>query len=552
MARKPDSSRVKGDLLLDMRDVRIEGYSDDKWHPIIKGVDLKLHRGEVMGLIGESGAGKSTLGKAAMGYVQPGCRFTGGTVMFDGDDLTRMSESQRRRLRGSRITYVAQSAAASFNPAHRLIDQCVEATVAHGLAAEDAAKADARELFRSLQLPDPDNIGQRYPHQVSGGQLQRAMTAMAMSSRPDLIIFDEPTTALDVTTQVEVLAAMRDIVQRFNTAAIYITHDLAVVAQMADVIKVLRYGETIEDAPARKMLKAPEQPYTKSLWAVRSLEKPEELSDDIILRVNGVDASYGGSVKVLHDVTIDVPRGSTVAVVGESGSGKSTTARVITGLLPPQQGNVLFNDEPLPLALKDRSKDQLRRIQMIYQMADTAMNPKHTVRDIIGRPLEFYLGLSGKALDQRISELLKMIELDDSFMERLPGELSGGQKQRICIARALAAEPELIICDEVTSALDQIVQEGILKLLLRLQKEFNITYLFITHDIATVKAISDQIVVMLQGRVVEQGMKSEILSPPHPDYTQLLLSSVPEMDPDWLTNLLDDREQQGGMTASGN
>jgi peptide/nickel transport system ATP-binding protein len=552
MARKPDSSRVKGDLLLDMRDVRIEGYSDDKWHPIIKGVDLKLHRGEVMGLIGESGAGKSTLGKAAMGYVQPGCRFTGGTVLFDGDDLTRMSESQRRRLRGSRITYVAQSAAASFNPAHRLIDQCVEATVAHGLAAEDAAKADARELFRSLQLPDPESIGQRYPHQVSGGQLQRAMTAMAMSSRPDLIIFDEPTTALDVTTQVEVLAAMRDIVQRFNTAAIYITHDLAVVAQMADVIKVLRYGETIEDAPARKMLKAPEQPYTKSLWAVRSLEKPEELSDDIILRVNGVDASYGGSVKVLHDVTIDVPRGSTVAVVGESGSGKSTTARVITGLLPPQQGNVLFNDEPLPLALKDRSKDQLRRIQMIYQMADTAMNPKHTVRDIIGRPLEFYLGLSGKALDQRISELLKMIELDDSFMERLPGELSGGQKQRICIARALAAEPELIICDEVTSALDQIVQEGILKLLLRLQKEFNITYLFITHDIATVKAISDQIVVMLQGRVVEQGMKSEILSPPHPDYTQLLLSSVPEMDPDWLTNLLDEREQQDGMSASGN
>jgi peptide/nickel transport system ATP-binding protein len=552
MARKPDSSRVKGDLLLDMRDVRIEGYSDDKWHPIIKGVDLKLHRGEVMGLIGESGAGKSTLGKAAMGYVQPGCRFTGGTVMFDGDDLTRMSESQRRRLRGSRITYVAQSAAASFNPAHRLIDQCVEATVAHGLAAEDAAKADARELFRSLQLPDPDNIGQRYPHQVSGGQLQRAMTAMAMSSRPDLIIFDEPTTALDVTTQVEVLAAMRDIVQRFNTAAIYITHDLAVVAQMADVIKVLRYGETIEDAPARKMLKAPEQPYTKSLWAVRSLEKPEERSDDIILRVNGVDASYGGSVKVLHDVTIDVPRGSTVAVVGESGSGKSTTARVITGLLPPQKGNVLFNDEPLPLALKDRSKDQLRRIQMIYQMADTAMNPKHTVRDIIGRPLEFYLGLSGKALDQRISELLKMIELDDSFMERLPSELSGGQKQRICIARALAAEPELIICDEVTSALDQIVQEGILKLLLRLQKEFNITYLFITHDIATVKAISDQIVVMLQGRVVEQGMKSEILSPPHPDYTQLLLSSVPEMDPDWLTNLLDEREQQGGMSSSGN
>ena len=345
---------------------------------------------------------------------------------------------------------------------------------------------------------------------------------------------------------------MRDIVQKFNTAAIYITHDLAVVAQMADVIKVLRYGETVEVAPTRDMLQKPEKPYTKSLWAVRSLEKPEQTSEDTVLRVNNVDASYGGVVKVLHNVTINVPRGSTVAVVGESGSGKSTTARVITGLLPPMKGNVLFNDEPLPLALKDRTKDQLRRIQMIYQMADTAMNPKHTVRDIIGRPLEFYLGLSGKALDDRISELLKMIELDDSFMERLPGELSGGQKQRICIARALAAEPEVIICDEVTSALDQIVQEGILKLLLRLQKEFNITYLFITHDIATVKAISDQIVVMFQGRVVEQGMKSEILSPPFPAYTQLLLSSVPEMDPDWLSNLLDERAGSGALSASGN
>ncbi len=544
--------RTAGDLLLDMRDIRIEGFSDDVWHPIIKGADLKLHRGEVMGLIGESGAGKSTLGKAAMGYAQPGCRITDGTIQFDGMDLRAMNDAQLRELHGSRIAYVAQSAAASFNPAHRLIDQCVEATVGHGLRPAEEAKADARELFAALQLPDPDNIGDRYPHQVSGGQLQRAMTAMAMSSRPDLIIFDEPTTALDVTTQVEVLAAMRDIVEQFHTAAIYITHDLAVVAQMADVIKVLRYGETVEDAPARKMLKQPEMEYTKSLWAVRSLVKPQETSDDIILRVNNVDASYGGPIKVLDNVTIDIPRGSTVAVVGESGSGKSTTARVITGLLPPMSGDVLFNDEPLPLALKDRSKEQLRKIQMIYQMADTAMNPKHTVRDIIGRPLEFYLGLSGKKLDERISELLKMIELDDSFMERLPNELSGGQKQRICIARSLAANPELIICDEVTSALDQIVQEGILKLLLRLQKEFNITYLFITHDIATVKAISDQIVVMFQGAVVEQGMKDDILSPPHPDYTQLLLSSVPEMDPDWLTGLLESRKEGGGMSASGN
>lgn len=536
-----NNNGAKGDLLLDMRDIRIDGFSDERWHEIVKGVDLKLHRGEVMGLIGESGAGKSTLGLAAMGFARPGCKISSGSITFDGIDLMAASEAEKRLLRGSRIAYVAQSAAASFNPAHKLIDQAIESSTRHGLKAIEESKDSARALFRAMQLPDPDHIGDRYPHQVSGGQLQRAMTAMAMVSQPDLIIFDEPTTALDVTTQVEVLAAIREVVEKFNTAAIYITHDLAVVAQMADVIKVLRYGETMEDAETRKMLTHPEHAYTKSLWAVRSIEKPAETSDDAILRIENVDAAYG-TVKVLKDVSIAVPRGSTVAVVGESGSGKSTTARVITGLLPPSTGKVIFNGEELPPALKGRSIDQLRRIQMIYQMADTAMNPRHTVRDIIGRPLEFYLGLRGRACDDRVLELLKMIELDESFIDRLPGELSGGQKQRVCIARALAAEPELIICDEVTSALDQIVQEGILKLLLRLQKELSITYLFITHDIATVKAISDEIVVMFQGTVVEQGLKDEIFEPPYPDYTQLLLSSVPEMDPDWLTGLLSERE----------
>ena len=526
----------KGDVLLSIKGLKIQGFSDEKWHDIINGIDLTLHAGEVLGLIGESGAGKSTLGLAAMGYTQPGCRITAGEIIFDGVDLAKLTDGEKRKFWGNRMTYVAQSAAASFNPARRLIVQTTASTIRAGIKDQESAYEDAQQLYGVLNLPDPKHIGERYPHQVSGGQLQRVMTAMAMSPRPDLLIFDEPTTALDVTTQVEVLASMRSIVEEFNTAAIYITHDLAVVAQMADVIKVLRYGNEVEEAPTRQMLNAPQEEYTKSLWSVRSLEKTQQDAEVSILSLQSIDAAYGVE-KVLHDVSIEVPKGSTVAVVGESGSGKSTAARVITGLLPQISGIVRFDGEDLPPALSNRSKDQKRRIQMIYQMADTAMNPRQTVREIIGRPLEFYLSMRGAEQTNRIVELLEMIELDASFMERLPGELSGGQKQRICIARALAAEPDFIICDEVTSALDQIVQEGILKLLLRLQEELGLTYLFITHDISTVKAIADQVVVMNQGEVVEQGLKTEVFSPPHPDYTELLLSSVPEMDPDWLSNL---------------
>ncbi|NBU13429.1 MAG: ABC transporter ATP-binding protein [Alphaproteobacteria bacterium] len=527
-------------LLLNIRGLKIEGRSGDTWHTIVKGVDLTLHKGEILGLIGESGAGKSTIGLAAMGFARDGCRISGGTIDFDGIDLRRATETQRRGLRGKRIAYVAQSAAASFNPAHKLIDQYCEGPVIHGVMLREKAETDAVELFHRMRLPNPAMIGFRYPHQVSGGQLQRAMTAMAMACRPDLIIFDEPTTALDVTTQIEVLAAIRDIVSQFGTAAIYITHDLAVVAQMADRIKVLLRGNEVEEADTRSMLAAPRADYTRSLWAVRSFARVKQppSTGRPIISVRNVTASYG-AIDVLKGVSFDIHAGRTVAVVGESGSGKSTTARVITGLLQPKKGEVLFNGKPLPASFKARSRDQLRQCQMIYQTADTALNPKLRLRELIGRPAEMYLGLKGKALESRICDLLALIELEPAkYINRLPSELSGGQKQRIGIARALAAEPQLIICDEVTSALDQIVQEGILKLLDRLQGEFNLAYMFITHDLATVKSIADEVVVMQHGAVVERGSKAELFANPKEEYTKLLLSSVPEMDPDWLNRLL--------------
>ncbi|MCK4985696.1 MAG: ABC transporter ATP-binding protein, partial [Desulfobacterales bacterium] len=378
-------------------------------------------------------------------------------------------------------------------------------------------------------------------HQVSGGQLQRAMVAMAMACTPDIIIFDEPTTALDVTTQIEVLAAIKKITREFNTAALYITHDLAVVAQIADRIMVLRYGELVEENNARELITNPKEDYTTALLSVRTLVEDKDLSEsekDIILDVQDVSASYSGKETdlVLEDIDLKIRRGRTVALVGESGSGKSTLARVITGLLPPLKGAVIYEGKALPPALKNRTREMLRLAQMIYQMPDTALNPRHKIRSVLGRPLTFYFGMRGQERENRVYELLEQIELPRKFIDRFPNELSGGEKQRVCIARSLAAKPELIVCDEPTSALDQLVAEGILKLLQALQKELRVSYLFITHDLATVKAVSDEMVVMLQGRIVEQGVKEDVLTPPFHEYTELLLSSVPEMDPDWLDN----------------
>ena len=536
--------------LLEVKGLRIEGLSEKGWQEIVRGVNLQLKRGEILGLIGESGAGKSTIGLAAMGFARDGCRITAGEIIFDGIELSSAPENEKRKLRGTRISYVAQSAAAAFNPAHRLLDQFAEGPVDHGVMPRTKAKEKGRALYRSLDLPDPENIGERWPHQVSGGQLQRMMVAMAMSCSPDLIIFDEPTTALDVTTQIEVLKTIKEIVTDSNVAALYITHDLAVVAQLADQLMVLRYGNLVEVNSTGQILEAPKEDYTRALLDARTRhEKTTAQFKDssTLLSIDSVTAGYGKGPDVLQEVSVSVERGRTVAVVGESGSGKSTLARVITGLLPPRSGEILFQGELLPHALAQRTKQQLRQAQMIYQLPDVALNPRQRVRDIVGRPLSFYLGLRGKERERRIIELLEQIELSETYINRLPDELSGGEKQRICIARALAAEPELIICDEVTSALDTIVAKAILDLLQRLQYELQLTYLFISHDIDTVASIADRVVVLYAGRVAEQGSKSAVFQPPFHPYTRLLLSSVPEMELGWLEKTLSTREAQAGI-----
>lgn len=527
--------------VIEVTDLWIEAKSNETWSPIVRGVSFAIRPGEVLGLVGESGAGKSTIGLAALGYLRSGARASSGTVRIGDTDLLSISEDARRPLRGTKVAYVAQSAQAAFNPAHRLMDQITMVAVARGGMTHDIAKKRAIDLFEALQLPDPEDFGDRYPHQVSGGQLQRAMLAMAMICNPALIVFDEPTTALDVTTQVEVLIAIRKVIEDFGVSAIYITHDLAVVAQIADRVAVLRYGEIVEEGEINQILDDPQHAYTKSLWALHEMPLGNsgnvENDGQILLSVEGVSARYA-DFEALTGVDLRIDRGTTVALVGESGSGKSTLGRVITGLKEPSQGEIHWDGKPLATRVQRRPLETLRRIQIIYQSADTALNPRTTIRKIIGRPLKLYWGLRGKARETRIIELLKMVELNETYVDRYPGQLSGGQKQRVAIARALAADPELIICDEITSSLDKVVQAEVLRMLLDLQARLGVSYLFITHDIEVVRVIADRVVVMQNGRIVEQGEKNAFFQPPHEPYTETLLASVPDLEVGWLDRIM--------------
>ena len=550
--------------LLRIENLQVEGrLPTGNWVPIVKGVSLQVERGEVLALIGESGAGKSTIALASLGYARPGCSIVGGRVWLDGTDVVTLDSDAKRILRGRNVAYIAQSAAAAFNAALTIGYQVTESPRIHGLMTQREADKKAVDFFHRLQLPEPDRIGRKYPHQVSGGQLQRLMAAMAMSCDPPLLVFDEPTTAIDVTTQVEVLIAFKDVIRQNHMAGIYVTHDLSVVAQIADRIIVLYDGEIVEQGTTAQILHDPQADYTKQLMA--AVRPPPNISADAlsqaskianterpVLEVTGLDAGYGGrdgapAAKVLFDVDVKVIRGEVVGVIGESGCGKSTLARVISGLLPAAAGEVRLNGEPLPRRVRARTKDQLRSIQIVFQMPDVSFNPKKRLSDALGRPLEFYLGMDAAKQHQRVGELLEMVELPANYAGRFPSELSGGEKQRVNLARALAAEPEVILCDEVTSSLDTVVGAAIIELLKDLQKTLGNAYVFISHDLSTVASFADRIVVLYAGRVAEQGPTKEVLSPPYHPYTRLLLASVPELRQGWLEELEKTKEAISGI-----
>ncbi|WP_159999838.1 ABC transporter ATP-binding protein, partial [Roseomonas sp. 18066] len=512
---------------------------------IVRDVGFQLARGEVLALIGESGSGKTTIALSLLGYARPGCRIAGGRIRLGETEILSLSASGLRDLRGRRVAYVAQSAAAAFNPSRRIMDQVVEAALIHGTASRAEAETEAVELFRALALPEPFRIGARYPHQVSGGQLQRLMAAMALIARPDLVILDEPTTALDVTTQIEVLRAFKNVVRQRGTTAVYVSHDLAVVAQMADRIIVLRDGQMREEGPTPQILETPTHPYTQSLLAAAAPRPraPDSLAGAAppVLRVENLTAGYGPAdssgmplVPVLRDVSFEIRRGAALGVIGESGCGKSTLARVVAGLLPMGRGTMRLGEESLPPDIARRSADQLRRVQLVFQSADTALNPSRTVAQILGRPISFFHQARGAERDRRVAKLLDLVRLPKVLADRLPGELSGGQKQRVNLARALAAEPELILCDEVTSALDTVVGAAILDLMDELRRELGLATMFISHDLHTVRAVCDEVMVLYAGQRVELGAGAAMAEAPWHPYTDLLVASVPELRPGWL------------------
>ncbi|WP_338525291.1 ABC transporter ATP-binding protein [Pseudomonas batumici] len=519
--------------------LRVEGLSielppgADRSHAVQK-IDLDVRKGEILCVIGESGSGKSVLSGAIMGDYAKGLCHSEGRIDFLGEDICAMAEAQLRDLRGNRIAMIFQEPMAALNPAIRIGRQVEEIFEIH---APDMPPAERRErmlaLLESTQLPEPPRIANSFPHQLSGGQCQRVVIAMALAMNPDLLIADEPTTALDVTTQAQVLKLIRELRGRGQHGILFITHDFGVVAEIADRIAVMEGGRLVEIGERDQVLQAPRHPYTRKLIAAVPALNPELhapcADGEMALRIEHLNKTYhveGRQVCALKDVSLQLPRGKTLAIVGESGSGKSTLVKAAIRLVDSDSGHVWLGDSDF-LALKGEALTRGRRqIQMIFQDPYGSLNPRHRVGDIIARAAQLR-GLSAKDAWNEAGDLLEQVGLKRDALKRKPRQFSGGQRQRIGIARALAMRPQVLIADESVSALDVSVQKQVLELLTELQQRLNLSILFITHDLRVAAQISDHIAVMRQGEVVEYGSAEQVLLKPRHSYTQTLLAAAP-------------------------
>lgn len=524
--------------LLRVDSLRVEYRTGAEPVIALAGASLTVARGEVVALVGESGSGKSTLAQSVIGLLGPNAEITGGTVTFDGEEIDYGSERALRALRGARIGFIPQDPGLSLNPVRRVGDQVAEVLTLHGRADRRSARARALELLAETGLDRPELRATQYPHELSGGQRQRVLIAAALACAPELVIADEPTSALDATVARRVLDALAAQIAARGTAVLLITHDLALAAERADRLVVLRGGEIVEAGPVADILTAPSHPYTRQLLAASpsltpagASRPPRERSGEPLLTLRQVHkrfhAAAGGSVTAVDGVDFDLGRGETLSLVGESGSGKSTTARIALRLTEPDSGAITFDGHDLTGLRRSRLRALRRRFQVVQQNPYAALDPHWRVDTIIAEPLRAYGVGDGRSRRARVAELLGQVALPAEFAARRPAELSGGQRQRVAIARALALHPELLVLDEPVSALDASVQAQILELLDRLQTELGLSYLFISHDLAVVRRISDRVAVMRHGRIVESGTTADIFDNPKHDYTRELLSAIP-------------------------
>ncbi|GAA4179608.1 ABC transporter ATP-binding protein [Gryllotalpicola koreensis] len=530
--------------ILEVKDLGVDFWVDGTWYPAAVHMDYTVAPGEVLAIVGESGSGKSSSSMALLGLLPSNSRVS-GSIKLNGRELAGLTEGQLRQIRGKDVAVIFQEPMTALNPVYTVGFQVVESLRLHLHMTPTEARERAIELLEMVEIPNPEASFDKYPHQFSGGQRQRVMIAIAISCDPVLLIADEPTTALDVTVQAEILDLLRNLRHRLNSAIVLITHDMGVVADLADKIIVMKDGEIVEAAPIREIFNAPKHPYTQQLLgAVPRLQVTDRTEGadpfagaDTVLKLDHVAIEYPKHGRVpafraADDINLEIRKGEVLGLVGESGSGKTTIGRAVVGLLPVVEGSLTINGHDLAKADAKGLRDIRRHIGIVFQDPGSSLNPRFPIGQCIGEPLLLTKQFDKKAIDRRVEELLDQVELPRSFRNRYPHELSGGQRQRVGIARALALEPSLLVADEPTSALDVSVQARFLDLLQEIQQEQQFACLFVSHDLAVVDLLADRIAVMHRGKLVEQGSADQILRGPKDPYTQRLIAAVPVPDPD--------------------